>query len=289
MDWKHRVAVGMICAAGLALAATVQAQNVTVSAPMVGVSDGFYENIGVGFGFRLPGGGFFNNGGPGALGLPGGVGGGLNGGGGAGLRFGGPNGFFNIVADQGSNRSISSVTPSLTVMNGQTGAIFAGTVRPFVIGITPVVAGVGGAGFSNFGPMPISTVPGPSMLEQRLAGLQETGELDSIIANLAAGGEEQPITVAPPADANAAKLAAARASSAGQPAQSIVAIRRQQAEQDAVRAREIAENLERARQAEAAKKPGVARVYYQQALRQSTGEQREEIEAKLRSLGSGVK
>jgi hypothetical protein len=175
------------------------------------------------------------------------------------------------------------------VMNGQTGAIFAGTVRPFVIGITPVVAGVGGAGFSNFGPMPISTVPGPSMLEQRLAGLQETGELDSIIANLAAGGEEQPITVAPPADANAAKLAAARASSAGQPAQSIVAIRRQQAEQDAVRAREIAENLERARQAEAAKKPGVARVYYQQALRQSTGEQREEIEAKLRSLGSGVK
>lgn len=287
MDWKHYVAVLMFCAA-LGIAATSPAQNVTVSAPMVGVSDGFYENMGVGFGFRLPGGGFLGNGGPSGLGLPGGLGG-LNGGAGAGLRFGGPNGFFNIVADQGSNRSISSVTPSLTVMNGQTGAIFAGTIRPFVIGFTPVVAGIGGAEFSDFGPMPISTAPGPSMLEQRLAGLRETGELDGFIANLAAGGEARPLVNAPPADANAAKLAAARESSAGQPAQSIAAIRRQQAEQDTARAREIAENLDRARQAEAANKPGVARIYYQQALRQSSGQQREEIEAKLRSLGNGAK
>jgi hypothetical protein len=282
MDWKHRIAIWMICVAGLGFAAGSRAQNVTISAPMVGVSDGFHENIGVGFGFRLPGGGFFNNGGPGGLG------GGLNGGG-AGLRFGGPNGFFNIVADQGSNRSISSVTPSLTVMNGGTGAIFAGTIRPFVIGFTPVVAGIGGAGFSDFGPMPISTVPGPSMLEKRLAGLQESGELDAMIANLAAEGEARPKTVVPPADANAAKLAAARESSAGQPAQSIAAIRRQQAEQDATRAREIAEDLDRARQAEAANKPGLARIYYQQALRQCTGKQRDEIEAKLRSLGSRAK
>jgi hypothetical protein len=249
---------------------------------MAGVSDSFYENMGVGFGFRLPGGGFLGNGGPA------GFGGGLNGGG-AGLGFRGPNGFFNIVADQGSNRSISSVTPSLTVMNGQTGAIFAGTIRPFVIGFTPVVGGIGGAGFPDFGPMPISTVQGPSMLEQRLAGLQESGELDALIANLAAGGESRPISNAAPADANAAKLAAARTSSAGQPAQSIAAIRRQQAEQTAAQAREIAENLERARQAEAAGKQGVARVYYQQALRQSTGQQRAEIETKLRSLGSDRK
>jgi hypothetical protein len=288
MDWMHRAWVGVICVAVIGMVASGRAQNVTVTAPMVGVSDSFYENMGVGFGFRLPGGGFLGNGG---LGGPAGIGGGLNGGG-ANLGFGGPNGFFNIGAAQGSSRSISSVTPSLTVMNGQTGAIFAGTVRPFVIGVTPVVGGFGGfggAGLPEFGAMPIATVPGPSMLEQRLAGLRETGELDGFIANLAAGGEARPVVAAPPADANAAKLAAARESSAGQPAQSIAAIRRQQAEQETARAREIAEILQRAQQAEAAGKPGVARIYYQQALRQSSGEQREEIEAKLRSLGSGVK
>jgi hypothetical protein len=245
---------------------------------MVGVSDGFHENFGVGLGFRLPGGGFFTNGGPTGPAA-----------GGAGLRIGGPNGFLNIVADQGSSRSMTMAAPSVTVMNGGTGAIYDVTIRPFVIGFTPVV---GGLGFGNpgppqFGPMPIATIDGPSMLEDRLARLQAEGGLQGLAA-LAASGSS-PTTEARPADPLAARLAAARESTAGQPSQSVAAIRRQQAEQDAAQARDFADLLHRARQAEAAKNVGQARIYYQQALRRASGPQRAEIEAALRSLGSTPK
>src|SRR5690349_12548847 len=46
MDWKHRIVVGILCAAAFGPAANSRAQNVTISAPMVGVSDSFYENMG---------------------------------------------------------------------------------------------------------------------------------------------------------------------------------------------------------------------------------------------------
>jgi hypothetical protein len=250
------------------------AQQVTVGTPMVGVSNGFHENIGVGFGFRLPGGVSFTNGGPN----------GLNGG--AGLRMGGPNGFLNIAADQGSSRSMSTVSPSVTVMNGGTGAIYDVTWRPFVIGFTPIVGGMADPAFSQFGPMPISAVPGPTMLEERLARLQAEGGLHRLAISPTPMAE---VGDASPSDPLTAKLATARESTAGQPTESIAAIRRRQAAEDAVNSREIAELLDRARRAEAANNAGLARIYYQQALRLSTSEQRDEIEAALRSLGTGTK
>ncbi|MGV3486549.1 MAG: hypothetical protein ACO1RT_19180 [Planctomycetaceae bacterium] len=48
-------------------------------------------------------------------------------------------GFFEGNFVQGSSRTISSATPSLTTMNGYPGSFFSGQVRPFVTGITPVV------------------------------------------------------------------------------------------------------------------------------------------------------
>jgi hypothetical protein len=278
MDGTCRFYAVVTYAALISFAFAASAQQVTVTTPMVGVSDGFHQNIGVGFGFGLPGGGFFNNGG--LVGIPAGV---------AGLRIGGPNGFLNIVADQGSSRSMTMAAPGVTVMNGGTGAIYDVTIRPFVIGFTPVV---GGLGFGNpgppqFGPMPIATIDGPSVLEDRLARLQAEGGLHGLTASATVGN--CPITETPPADPLAAKLAAARESTAGQPSQSIVAIRRQQAEQDAAHARELTELLDRARRAEAAKNVGQARIYYQQALSRASGPQRAEIEAALRSLGSTAK
>lgn len=279
MDWTYRFSAVIAFAALVSSTSPAAAQQVTVTAPMTGVSNGFHENIGVGFGFGLPGGGFFGAGGQNAL--P------------AGLRIAGPGGFLNIAADQGSTRSISTVAPSVTVMNGGSGAIYDVTIRPFVIGFTPVVGGLGfgdmGPQFGppQFGPLPIATFDGPSMLQDRLARLQAEGGLQQLTT--ATSTDNLPAADDPPADPLAAKLAAARESTAGQPSPSIAAIRRQQAASDAAAAREIADLLERARRAEAANSIGQARIYYQQALRRASGPQRDEIETALRSLGNTAK
>ena len=46
---------------------------------------------------------------------------------------------FRFSASQGSNRSISSTSPSVTMPNGGFGSISSGTLRPFVTGFTPIV------------------------------------------------------------------------------------------------------------------------------------------------------
>ncbi|TWU49359.1 hypothetical protein [Rubripirellula reticaptiva] len=51
----------------------------------------------------------------------------------------GPLGTLNFNFGQSSSRSISSTTPSITTMDGYPGSITSGTVRPFVVGLTPVV------------------------------------------------------------------------------------------------------------------------------------------------------
>jgi hypothetical protein len=65
------------------------------------------------------------------------------------------------------------------------------------------------------------------------------------------------------------RLAAARESSAGHATQSIAAIRRRQRQQDQDRERELAELYRKMREAQAAGKPEVARVYQQQFERES--------------------
>ncbi len=57
------------------------------------------------------------------------------------IGFGGGkvSGSLGFNFSQGSNRSISSSTPSLTTTNGYPGSFSSQTIRPFVTGITPVV------------------------------------------------------------------------------------------------------------------------------------------------------
>ena len=74
---------------------------------------------------------FFNFGG----GAPGG--GGSSGG--FGFGGGGASGGFNFTAGQGSSRSISSTSGSITSLNGTPGYLFHGTLTPFVTQIRPVV------------------------------------------------------------------------------------------------------------------------------------------------------
>ncbi|MCC7087102.1 MAG: hypothetical protein IT427_19040 [Pirellulales bacterium] len=278
MDWKclSYAAVASIVASSSAI--SIRAQQVTVGAPIVGVSDGFHENFGVGFGIRLPGGVALTNGGPVGIGV------------GAGLHLGGPNGFLNIVADQGSNRGMSMVAPSVTVMSGGAGSISDVTWRPFVIGFMPVVGGLADPAFSQFGPMPIVAIDEPSILEERWERLQQSSGLTGLAAGKSAHNNTPAAAdTKPPHDLRAARLAAARASTAGQPTQSIVAIRQNLRDEAAAQASKIAELLDRARRVENENNPGLARIYYQQALKRSAGQQRDEIEAHLHRLGNAAK
>jgi hypothetical protein len=152
----------MRCAAvlvglGVFLSTSVaQAQQVTVTAPSTSVSDSFSERFGVGFGVNHPN-FFFGFRGPSGgggtappldgltVGIP--------------LRGGKVNGSLSLTAGQSFSRGLSTVAPTITLMNGVPGSVFSGTLAPFVTGLVPVVA----AGSPVDAPPPVSRVR--SMLE----------------------------------------------------------------------------------------------------------------------------
>ncbi|MDX1948512.1 MAG: hypothetical protein SFU86_24210 [Pirellulaceae bacterium] len=237
------------------LACSASAQQVNVGTPFHSAGHNFYEQIGVSWGLRGRG-WFANFGGP----APAPAFGGFDPGAQANFGFGGRNGFLNFTAGQGSDRSLVSSTPSVTVMNGGTG-FFSDTVqRPFVTGVIPVV-GAGAAG----------PVLGPSVLEERLHRWQAEG------AAAAASGEPPPALVFPPAASTAergdASVAAIKARKSAEAAASA-----------AVAQNEIDVLVEKARGAEADGKPAVAKLFWQMAARRASGEQRDEIVKQVQRL-----
>lgn len=275
----------VIMAGGLLLAAATfgHAQQVVVGTPMQNVGDSFFENFGVGFGGRFPG-GFFN--GPPQAGVPGLPG--INPVGGAnlgfGLRGGGFGLDFNVNALQGSSRSFNSVTPSVTVPNGGTGTIFSGSQRPFVTGLVPVV---GGYGFNVPRPYYPTSAGRPiypirDRIRQYYAGL----------ATNPSRGSGPSLTLKAPAPSASERLAASvgTGSSAARGDLSVAEIKRQRSArlsaEDTDKQREIKALVERARGAEEAGKYGAARVYLRQAISRAQGELRVELSKKLQSLGS---
>jgi len=127
--------LGLLCA--IAAQNVIAQEQITASTPFQSISDSFSENLGIGFGFSGRG-FFFNNGGSAGATAPFGPppAGATFGGGG---RIGNLNFGWNAFADQGSSRSMVMESPSLTVMNGAGGFISSGSLRPFVMGIVPVV------------------------------------------------------------------------------------------------------------------------------------------------------
>jgi hypothetical protein len=133
----------LICVVGIVsamAAAHVQAQLVTSSVPFHSLNSGYSESNSINWSISGPN-WFFNNNnqvsapfGPNLA----------NTGTSGGFRFSG-NGVsgnlgFNFA--QGSNRSITSASPSVTTTSGYPGSFFSGELRPFVVGISPVVGGV---------------------------------------------------------------------------------------------------------------------------------------------------
>src|SRR5262245_37290262 len=238
--------------------ASARGQQANIEVPFGATGDSFFEQIGLSWGLRGNG-WFFNFGGP----PPAPPFGGFDPNAGANFGFAGPGGFFSLTAGLGSTLSFSGQAPSVTVMNGATG-FFSDTVqRPFVTGIIPVVG-------TPVAP-PIGFLPGgPSVLEERLQRLQS------------AGGIPEAAPSAPAAPAPAA------ASTADRGDLSVAEIKARQAAEKRARESagqsEIAGLLEKARAAEAAGKPSLAKVYLQMAARRATGEQLLEIRRALDRL-----
>lgn len=257
---RSKLALGLVLASGLWLVSPAEsfAQQVNVGGPFNNVGHSFYENIGTRWGLSGPG-WFFNFGG-GAPAAPAFGGFDPNAGAqfGAGFRAGNTSGFFNLNAGQGANSTFVSQTPNVTIPNGGNGIFIDGRFRPFVTSIIPVVG-------DNSDPSP---------LRERLRRLRS--------------GQENPGPS--PGETSESEPAAsggggsAPGSSADRGALSVAAIKAQAAAEDKAAADELAVLLEKARGAEEAGKPVVAKAFYQMAARRATGEQQREIQARIQAL-----
>jgi hypothetical protein len=246
------------------------AQQVKLDAPFHSVGHSYYEQVGVRWGLSGRN-WFFNFGGPGpGAGVAPPFGGfDPNAGANFGVGFGGSglNGFFNLSAGQGSNTTMSSATPSVTVMNGQTGYFADVQQRPFVTGLVPVVGS----------PLVVPPVlppyaPPQSVLQERLQRLEageasgpRTGERTASDSSPAAGGSS-----AERGDLSVAEIKAKKAA--------------EKAGREAALAEEIAVLLEKAQGKLDAGQASVAKAYLQMAARKASGEQRAEIERRIAEL-----
>jgi hypothetical protein len=236
--------------------AWAQRPQVTTQVPLKSVNDSFFERVGVGASFRIPGvslnlGGFgsaipqFGGFQPGA-GLTGGFG--INGG-----KFG-----ANVAfeASQGSRRSNVMQAGSLTMMDGQSAVLQDITQSPFV------VSGGGQApwkqNFERFIPYrpKEDTVPAAPRAADAAAPDQK------IERQTAEGGDRALASVAD--------------------------IRRQKQAAEQARNEQAAQHFARAEQAEKEGKPGVAKVYYQLAAKHASGQLQERALERIKRL-SGSK
>lgn len=259
------------------------AQQINVGTPLIGVNDSFYEHINIGWGMRHRGQGgswFMNFGGPMSA-IPAFGGYDPN----ADLRFGfGNSNFqFNMAASQGSTRSMTMSAPSVTMMNGAQGQFFSGSVRPFVTGLIPVVGGYPVVPYGTY-PYPASSpLVYSSPLVERLERLRHHSSSPTASAGASKPGDD--LILGPDGDEDVGVVVASGApSSATRGDISVAEIRRQQAHEDEAKRREIQMWIDEAQAAERNGQLGVARVRYQQAASQASGEQRRQLLESLAKL-----
>jgi hypothetical protein len=192
---------------------------------------------------------------------------------------------FNFFGSQGNNRSMVTQSPVITLTNGAQGTISDTSQVPFVTGTIPVVGGFGAAGVpSIYAP---AVMPRRSVVQDRIERLRY-GELERMTQNPAATTVQATRSATPEAARPAiggGGGGAAGPSTADRGDLSVAEIRAQQAAEVATADAELENWLERARGAEAAGKPSVAKIYYRMAAKRATGRQQAEINQKLRELG----
>ncbi len=277
------------------LVATSFGQQVQLTTPFHSQNESFYENFGVGLGGinRMgPRGGWFFSGLPANATLP--PFGGYDPG--ADARFGFRAGPFdvNLIAGQGSTRSMVMESPTLVVPHGGTGYLFEGSQRPFVTGVVPVV------GHPVLRPvLDQADYPVHPLTErlQRFAGESAAAaRRDQLPQGAPARASRDPSPHArqddPPLVLRGGRSSPASSQAAVNPGDSTATrgdlslreIRQQQAEEEAAGEHEVRLLIEKARGQEAAGKQGLAKIYYQQAAARAAGQLRQQLQAKIDSL-----
>ena len=273
-------------------------QQVTIGSPHTAVSDSFYEHTGTSWGAQGKN-WFFQFGPPGNPNSAAPQFGGFSPSAGTNFGFGfnggGVGGSFLGNFSQGSRRSFTSVTPSVTIPNGGTGMIMDTSVSPFVMGYVPIVGGFPLVAPPPVQPMippaayvppgPVSGHPGVLQALQRVSeGTPPTDhhavqQAEPQPDGLTLSGAEQSAL-----DSGSGALEAASISSAARPVMGVaeaIRIREAEAQKEDIEAERF---LERGRQAQADGKSGLARTYYRMAARRASPELRQEILDLLASL-----
>ncbi len=304
--WHTTLRVGIL-ATGVAFAVSGQAQQVTIGTPFHTLNDSFFENSGVSWSGHY-GGITFSYGGA-ALAVP---------------PFGFPqnsaglstnfaiaskNGQVNFGLNfgQGSNQSLTTQTPSVTIMNGQTGYVSDTSQTPFVIGTIPVV----GAFHVSPQSLPQTSGVDPNAIDPRVEAMLQAHADAQAGAQAQAGGpfpplpqQPRPNNMAPGErkqlnvpDAIAAlaevpdageaaeeRLSAAQESTAGRPALSVAEAKRLHQQEQVAANGEMAALMERAKALEEDGKPSVAKIYYQRVAKHATGELQRQAQTRLYEL-----
>jgi len=291
-DWVFRSVWAAVLLGG-AFPVAAQPPQVATSVPSPRMSEGFFERTGVAWGAR--GRGWHVSFGSGPAGFspigPQGAGGG------AALSWAGRGGYFNLFAEQGSYRGLSSTAPSLTVTDGLPGSFRYGVMRPFVVGYVPVVATYGAAPGPPAGDIWAYT-PAAAVLARyrQLEAESAEGESHTRTARatrlrqaIGAGGKPT-AAAAPGAMADAAlepaiRHDAPRASSAARAVPSVARARALHAEEKAARRHEAEDYFRRGAEAEAAGKRSAACAYYRLAAARADGDLGREATDRLLKLG----
>jgi hypothetical protein len=315
MRFRHLVLGGVAFLGVCWAAADLPAQQATIRTPFNMSNSSFFEQNSIAWSGRW-GGATFQFGNP-ALANP--QFGGFQAGAGLSTNFAILNGNFSanfaLSFGQGARNSIVSQTPSVTLMNGQTGYMSDTSQTPFVISVVPVVGGrapmlvnmpVMGAGFVS-GAFPMAGVVddgswamgGNPRVQEALAqfGARQQAEDDgqNAIPAPPQPGLMQPAVPAAgnrPAAAQAAagpaaRLLAAQESSAGRAAPSVAEARRLHDQEKAAADGDLKALMIRARTAEEDGKPGVAKIYYRMVVKRASGDLKAQAQERLDALGGG--
>jgi hypothetical protein len=197
-------------------------------------------------------------------------------------------GRLGITATQSSGRGLGSQATSVTVMNGQWGFFSAGTLRPFVTGVIPVVGDMPSVD-RVIGPLPsYSTLESPIYRRLRLLAEQEASSPNRTPSKANQPAENVPDLDhgpnADPTDEWTRRLSAAAQSSAGQATESVDAIRHARANQPTEKQLAAEDHFRKGVAALEAQNVVMARYHLKIAARDAAPELRPTILAKLRSL-----
>jgi hypothetical protein len=305
--WRTTALLGI--AAAFACVSHAAAQQMTIHTPFRSAGDSFFEQSGISWSGNYRGINFSFGGG--ALAVPPFGGAQPNAGLSTNFSVLGKDGQINFAMNYGAGyrQSFTSQTPSVTIMNGQTGSISDTSQTPFVIGVIPVVGA-----FQQFNPpvMPQVLPPAdPTGMDARVQAMMQAradaqNQADAQAAAQAqAGGPVRPLpapqrqnNLAPrinkpadpapaapdPGDVAAERLNAAQQSTAGRPAPSVAEAKRMRQQERAAADGELSALMIRAQALEEDGKPSVAKIYYQRIAKHASGELQQQAKQKLYEL-----